>query len=88
MSNLMLLPFQCPQSIFGLCYHSVNVITFSLAQSDHIKRLLLYYLDVEEESVSGIDIVVTFESISPTCFNGYWSKKLNHFTNMNNYIQM
>ena len=25
------------------CYHSVNVITFSLAQSDHIKRLLLYY---------------------------------------------
>ncbi len=26
----------------GYCYHSVNVITFGLAQSDHIKRLLLY----------------------------------------------
>ncbi len=25
----------------GYCYHSVNVITFGLAQSDHIKRLLL-----------------------------------------------
>jgi hypothetical protein len=25
------------------CYHSVNVITFGLAQSDHIKRLLVYY---------------------------------------------
>ncbi len=28
--------------ISGYCYHSVNVITFCLAQSDHIKRLLLY----------------------------------------------
>jgi hypothetical protein len=28
--------------ITGCCYHSVNVITFGLAQSDHIKRLLLY----------------------------------------------
>jgi hypothetical protein len=28
----------------GYRYHSVNVITFGLAQSDHIKRLLLYYL--------------------------------------------
>ncbi len=26
----------------GYCYHSVIVITFGLAQSDHIKRLLLY----------------------------------------------
>ncbi len=26
----------------GYCYHSVNVITFGLAQSDHIKRLLLH----------------------------------------------
>jgi hypothetical protein len=26
----------------GYCYHSVNVIAFGLAQSDHIKRLLLY----------------------------------------------
>ncbi len=26
----------------GYCYHSVNVITFGLAKSDHIKRLLLY----------------------------------------------
>ncbi len=26
----------------GYCYHSANVITFGLAQSDHIKRLLLY----------------------------------------------
>ena len=24
----------------GYCYHSVNVITFGVAQSDHIKRLL------------------------------------------------
>ena len=29
--------------IIGYCYHSVvNVITIGLAQSDHIKRLLLY----------------------------------------------
>ncbi len=28
----------------GLCYHSVSVITFGLAQSDHNKRLLLYML--------------------------------------------
>ncbi len=27
----------------GYCYHSVNVIIFGRAQSDHIKRLLLYY---------------------------------------------
>ncbi len=26
----------------GYCYQSVNVITLGLAQSDHIKRLLLY----------------------------------------------
>ena len=31
---------------FGYCYHLVNVITFGLAQSDHIKRLLLYYIFV------------------------------------------
>ena len=28
---------------FGYCYHSVNIITLSLDQSDHIKRLPLYY---------------------------------------------
>ena len=28
--------------IIGYCYHSVNVNTFGVAQSDHIKRLLLY----------------------------------------------
>ena len=28
--------------ISDYCYHLVNVITFSVAQSDHIKRLLLY----------------------------------------------
>ncbi len=28
----------------GYCYHSVYVITFSVAQRDHIKRLLLYFL--------------------------------------------
>ena len=28
--------------LFGYCYQSVNVITFRLAQSDHIKRRLLY----------------------------------------------
>jgi hypothetical protein len=27
--------------VIGLCYHSVNVITFVKAQSDHIKRRLL-----------------------------------------------
>ncbi len=26
----------------GYCYHSVNVIIFDLAKSDHIKRFLLY----------------------------------------------
>ena len=29
-------------SPFGYCYHSVNVISFLLDQSDHIKRLPLY----------------------------------------------
>ncbi len=29
----------------GYCYHSVDNITFGLAQSDHIKRLLLYNKD-------------------------------------------
>ena len=33
--------FQIP-IYYGYCYHSVNVITFGEAQSDHIKRLLLY----------------------------------------------
>jgi len=33
-------------SLIGLCYHLVNVISFSQAQSDHIKRLLLYYNDI------------------------------------------
>ena len=28
--------------ITGYRYHSVSVITFGMAQSDHIKRLLLY----------------------------------------------
>jgi|LakMenE01Jun11ns_1017448.scaffolds.fasta_scaffold8186843_1 hypothetical protein len=28
------------------CYHSHNVITFSLSQSDHIKRLPLHYKKV------------------------------------------
>jgi hypothetical protein len=27
---------------FAYCYHSYNVITFTLSQSDHIKRLPLY----------------------------------------------
>ena len=29
--------------ITGYCYHLVNAISFQLAQSDHIKRLLLYF---------------------------------------------
>ncbi len=29
------------------CYHSDNVITFSLSQSDHIKRLPLYLLNTQ-----------------------------------------
>ncbi len=36
----------------GYCFHSVNVISFNLSQSDHIKQLTLYYsgsrLDGEE----------------------------------------
>ena len=28
------------------CYHSVNVITFDMAQGDHIKRLLIYFQEV------------------------------------------
>ena len=31
------------KKIIGYCYHSVNVITFDLAQFDHIKGLLLYF---------------------------------------------
>jgi hypothetical protein len=31
-------------SSFAHCYHSVNVIRFTLAQSDHIKWLSLYYI--------------------------------------------
>jgi len=30
------------QEIINNCYHSVIVITFGLAQSDHMKRPLLY----------------------------------------------
>jgi hypothetical protein len=33
-------------AITGYCKHSVNIITFSLAPSDHIKRLPLKHLDV------------------------------------------
>ena len=29
--------------IIGYWYHSVNVITFRLSQSDHIKPILLYF---------------------------------------------
>jgi hypothetical protein len=29
------------QEEFGYCYHSVNVMTLGLAQSDHIKQLPL-----------------------------------------------
>ena len=36
-------------SSYVYCYHLVNVITFSLSQSDHIKRLLLYIFDDEIE---------------------------------------
>ncbi len=48
-SRLMLSHFEIPFTIASYiktssyCYNSVNVITFGLAQSDHIKRLLLYY---------------------------------------------
>ena len=41
-SKLLLVGFLMPKSLFGFCYHSLIVITFSLAQSDHIKRRLLY----------------------------------------------
>ncbi len=30
-------------SSFAFCYHSVNMITYGLAQSDHIRRRLLYH---------------------------------------------
>ena len=33
--------------MIGCCYHSVNFITFGLAQSDHIKQLLLYFNTVK-----------------------------------------
>ncbi len=29
--------------IVNYCYHLIDVITFELVQSDHIKRLLLYF---------------------------------------------
>ncbi len=35
------------------CYHSVNVITFGLAQSDHNKRLVLAQFVIENSSVRG-----------------------------------
>ncbi len=40
----------------GYSYNSVNVITFGLAQSDHIKRLLLYFLNnhLDQKSQTGI----------------------------------
>ncbi len=28
----------------GYCYHSYNVITFDVAQSDYIERLLIYFV--------------------------------------------
>jgi hypothetical protein len=39
----------------GYCYHSINVIACGLAQSDHIKRLLLYYKDARQ---LGFDVTV------------------------------
>ncbi len=36
----------------GYCYHSVNVITFGLAQSDHIKRLLLCFFSFVKRSIA------------------------------------
>ncbi len=36
----------------GYCYHSVFVITFGLAQSDHIKRLLLYIEGIRIDRVT------------------------------------
>ncbi len=32
----------------GYCYHSVNFITLSLTQSDHIKPPILHYLKFKE----------------------------------------
>ena len=38
--------------LFRYCYHSVIVIRFSLAQSDHIKRHLLYIKLIVENQLS------------------------------------
>ncbi len=44
------------------CYHSVNVITFSLAQSGHIKPLLLYNYEVY--GVSHRTLHLTFSALA------------------------
>ena len=36
-------PFTKDYKNYRYCYHSVNAITFVLAQNDHIKRLLLQH---------------------------------------------
>ncbi len=41
--NLRSLSFLAEKIIIGLCYQLVNVISLSTSQSDHIKRLLLYW---------------------------------------------
>jgi hypothetical protein len=40
-SQITLLYLKCASSSFGRCYHSMNVISYGLAQSDHIKLRLL-----------------------------------------------
>ncbi len=39
------------QTNTGSCYNSVNNITFDLAQSDHIKRLLLYIVKLPKRFI-------------------------------------
>ncbi len=57
----------------GYCYHSVNIITFGLAQCDHIKRLLLYSTRLEScvPSVRNHRGVVTFNVPKLICRHFY-----------------
>ena len=39
----------CRKIFVGYCYHLLNVIRFSLAQSDHIKRRLQYFKKIAQK---------------------------------------
>ncbi len=59
---------------FAYCYHSVNVISFSLSQSDHIKRLPLYKVLIYELSVENTKCLPLEKAINSKLEKNKWHK--------------